>query len=115
MKSIEYGIFLIILFFLAGCASAQFNSDVNKNVNRKEAIIIAQDCLKSSEYKEQYSMADYSVVYDKGEAPFSNLWKFGRSAWMIQFKSKEKNDSCMYGAVIFEDGKEQHCQCMYGM
>jgi len=92
------------------------NIDLLDGVSKKEAIIIAQKCLIESEYSEQYYISKYEISYDKGEIPFTNLWNGdGRHAWLIQFKPKNNSDNCMYGVIVFEDGKETHCECMNGL
>ena len=115
---------LIFSLFILGCATTTNLDQIKEasrlvnskdGINKKEAIVVAQDCLINSEHSGEYNPASYDISYDKGEFPFTNLWKFGRSAWLVQFKSKQKNDTCMYGAVIFKDGAENDCGCMYGM
>ncbi len=92
------------------------NINLSDGVSKKEAIIIAQKCLIESEYREQYYASKYEINYDKGEMPFTNLWYGdGRPAWLIQFKSKNDSDNCMYGVIVFEDGKETYCGCMNGL
>ena len=108
--------------FLTGCATLSSAKkelqevDYGDGISKKEAIILAQKSLIESEYREQYYVSKYEISHDKGEMPFTNLWYGdGRPAWLIQFKSKNDSDNCMYGVIVFEDGKETHSGCMRGL
>jgi hypothetical protein len=86
-------------------------------IDKKQAVIIAQACLLDSPYSNDYDYRKYEAHYDKAEPPFTGLWfeKYGHPAWFIGFMSKTKSDECMYGAVIFKDGKDNSCGCMIGI
>jgi len=88
-----------------------------QTLNKHKAVVIAQACLLGSKYVHDYDFRSYQTRYDKGQFPNTGLWfqKLGHPAWFISFNLKEKLDKCMYGAVVFEDGTENNCGCMYGM
>lgn len=95
-------IFLLFLPLIYSCATVGLQGKLK--VSRSEAVKIAQDCLASSSYKNQYYSRHYYVNLNSPEP-----------VWGILFKAKEANDTCMYGALVDAETGQTDCQCLYGM